>query len=288
MSAPATRVQIFYNYKARGFSEILWNSNIASACVNPNGSATTKLSNYLAKRLPLLNKECEVVYARASVVGSPRQFWIQNLLGQGRVGTNNNKGSAPDDCIVLKLFGGAGIIAPFHLHAFPSSIVQANLLTDLGAFGGLLQSFGDYLSQSPGDGWIINTSISLLTGPRTYYPMATITPNENRGFTFQPPAGFPPYPLLAPGTVISVSGMGNNQWGYNGRKIVTYATTGQVVVGGAIPVGTPVAIGARFFVVPSQAVAISNVVPWELGERKCGKVFGVPAGRRRNTLSLRR
>jgi hypothetical protein len=287
MAAPATRVQIFYNYKARGFSEVLWNTNIASGCVNPVGSAPTKVLSYLAKRLPLLNKECEVVYARASVVGSPRQFTIQNLLGQGRVGQNNEKGSAPDDVIILKLFGGAGSFTPFHLHAFPSKIVQANLLTDLGAYQGLLQSFGDYLKFG-GDGWIINTSISAIPGPRTYYNIGISAPNLNRGYNFIPPVGGAPFPALPIGTVISVSGMGNDQFGYNGRKIITNFQPSAITVGGAIPVGTAVTVGAKFFVVPNNAVAISDVVPWELGERKCGKVFGVPAGRRRNTLSLRR
>jgi hypothetical protein len=288
---PTTKLQIFYNYKARGFSEILWSTLVPSGVLDPNGSVTgRKVDNYLAKRLPMLNNECEVVYARASLVGSPRQFQIRSFLGQGKVGTGPGKGSAPDDVILCKMFGPSGQQGVIHLHAFPSAIVKANVITDLGAYAGLLGDFGNYMvGNAPlqNDGWVINTSISSAPGPRTYFPVGVATASLPRGFFVGQGAG-PAYPVFPPGTVLSFSNMGNNQFGFNGRKIVLHGDATGFQVGGATPVGTAQTPGGRFFVVPSAAVPISQFIPFELSERKCGKVFGVPAGRRRNTLSLRR
>lgn len=289
MAAPPTKVVIYYNYQARGFSETLWNTNSTDKIIDPAGGASPGLiiNKYFAKRLPMMSNKCQAVYARASVVATPRVFDIMPLVGAGKDGQLTDRSSAPDDVILCKMFGATGQQGVMHLHAFPASILDANLLDNLGKFQGKLNDFADYMVNG-GDGWVLNSS-QPSTRPIKYNCSALVLPVTGRGFTIQSPMGGPAFPNTPPGTVISISGAGADQFGFNGRKIVQEqnVTAGTIRVGGAIPVGTPAAT-FQFFVVAPNSVPIKKFQPFELSERKTGKVFGVPVGRRRSTLSLRR
>lgn len=288
MTAPLCKVSIFYNYAGRGFSETLWSSNAPTAIITPNNpTADTPLTRYLKARLLFCCNPIEAVYARCSVVGFPRRFLVQTLLNNNFTGMLSDNGAAPDDCLYMKLFGPNNELGDMHLHALPSKIVKANVLTNLGTYGNALNSFVAYLEGGK-DGWVLNSGLPAPGQNRIKYPVGAMTPTLPRGFTIAKPVGAT-WPSLTPGMTVSISGAGADGFGYNGRKVVTTVDPlgNGFTVGGAAPVGSA-SLQAQFFVVSFLQATIKYAIPSELAERKTGKVFGVPAGRRRNTLSLRR
>lgn len=278
MALPGSKVQFFYNYKGRGISENLWNSGAPGVVIAGAAQA------YLEKRLAMADDDMQCVWVRASDPAVPRKVAFANLFGKGFNGKLGGNGSAPDDAINLRFVGPNQETGRIFIHCFPAKMVKENVVTDLGDFGTALDAFQNYIKSEAG-GWQIFSRRS--TGNlAARVKIATATPLLPRGFQITTADAQD----IARGSLIQVQQCGSAQFGYNGRKVIVDKTADNktFVIGGASPVGTVPAGTGYFYVSPTNAVSIKDSVPVKLTERKTGRVFGEPAGRRGNILSLRR
>lgn len=300
MAAPTCKMSIFYNYQARGFSEQFYLNT------DPIAAGPAKVREYLGERLKLMVPACQAVYARLSTPQNPRVTTFVDLLDAGYVGKYTlpsadvaggfvvPPGSAPDDVVALRLIAASGAPGTMHIHAFPATCIKGTTLAYNDPWFTALQGFRAYLAGTlAGFGNWDQGAVVFGTPPRPVrFAIQTLVPAPPRGYTITIPGTGPLPTEIKPGAIINVAGQGALQYGWGGRKVVITVGTQTFLVGGATPIGSPSA-GTYFTIqrsnfVPLKSGATNGTDIRGLEERKCGEVFGVPRGRRRPVLPLRR
>jgi len=272
----ARKVSIFYRYKTAGFSETLYNTR----SLDDTKSEVTK---YLEKRLAFADDDMEAVYARISDMNNPRSTDFLDLKDTpGMVGKIAEDGCSPDDVILLKSASSGGRSSHFFIHCFPAKFLKQDVVVPNGKWFDLLAAWADYMgSLTAGWGFLA----ALNPGVASRVSISGAAPQSPRGFwiTVEDIAGY------TVGQTITVGGASKDSFGYQGRKQILRINVAEkkFLVGGAKPVGT---IGdSAFFNVLTYSIAHMNKIrPVKLTERKAGRPFGLPVGRRQATLSLRR
>lgn len=272
----ARKVSIFYSYKTAGFSETLYNTRSIP-------DVKTEIPEYLKNRLAFGDDQMVAMYARISDMNNPRITDFLDLTNQpGNVGQIAADGCSPDDVILLKMSSTGGRFSHAFIHCFPASFLKENVAVPNGKWFDKLKAWGDYMGSSKA-GWGILTAARSGVGARV--PIAAAVPVTPRGYVMTVDDASP----YSVGQTLSVGGTSKDSFGYQGRKQVLSVSVGNktVLVGGAKPIGA-IGASAYFNTLTYTVAAIRSVQPVKLTERKCGRPFGLPVGRRPATLSLRR
>lgn len=280
MADAVGRIEVFYSYRGRGFSECFWTAQNA---VKPSDLQPI-VDNYLASRMVLADDDCQATYIRWSRNPMNRVFVVKDLTGDNVFGQQKGAGCAPDDVLFVKLNGTA--LAPatgyFHLHAFPNKNISENLLVLDPVFKAALDSF---FNQMPKFTPQILLRSRVPSVPANRVPILQILPDQPRGMHIKGNAAAG----VAVGDTVQIRNAGAKQYGMNGYKKVTKldgADPASFYVGGVQPVGS-VANGATYEKVTFAATPIDSVQLLRLSKRKTGRPTELPAGRKHNVLSLR-
>src|SRR5579872_535142 len=275
------RVEIFYDYDGRGFSECFWTTQVAT---KPSDLQPI-IDNYLASRMVLAVQECRASYIRWSSNPANRQAVINDLTGQNIVGTLKLAGCAPDDVLFCKFSGGTPpnlVTGWFHLHAFPAKNIKDKLLVLDPTYKPALDSFFNLMPKFTPN-FLIRSRVASI--PANRVPITQGLPNQPRGAHIKGNAAA----TVAVGNVVKIGNAGTKQYGYSGyKKVVALDGTdpASFYVGGVSPIGA-IANGAYYEKVTYNAVQINAVQLLRLSERKTGRPTELPAGRKPNVLPLR-
>jgi hypothetical protein len=222
-------------------------------------------------------------YARISDLNVARKTDFLDLKdAPGNTGKQTVNGSSPTDVILLRGTSENGRSTHFFVHGFPAKLLHEDVVVFDGKWGDLLAAWGDYMG-SKDSPWAFLSASGNTVPNRVHIEAAS--PQSPRGFLITTVAA----PTVAIGDTLAVGGASKDSVGFNGRKQVLNVSIANktILVGGAKPVGD-VGSNAYFTPLTYGLAGFKHIRPVKLTERKVGRPFGLPVGRRSATLSLRR
>lgn len=272
----ARKVSIFYAYKGTGFSETYY----SQAAI---GDVPKAVKEMLKLRLAFADDNMEAKYARISNMNNPRETDFLDLADEaGNVGKIKEDGCSPTDVILLRTRSTGGRQSHFFIHGFPAKYLKEDVVVPAGSWMDKLKAWGDHLGSNLTAWGMLS---ALNGGVPERKEIASASPQSPRGYIITAVAA----PAVAIGNTIAVGGTSKDGYGFQGRKAVLNVDVAakQILVGGAKPIG-PIGTTAYYNLLIYSVARFKDIRPVKLTERKVGRIFGQPVGRRPATLPLAR
>jgi hypothetical protein len=247
------------------------------------GSSTPPLAdtiNLVYYRNQFLSATAIISYARITSAVKRNPYIIQFATSQGALAGP----AAPDFAALLvrQIATSVGYGRHF-LRGIPAANVQEDDYVPTPAFNSALIAWGSYLQ---GGLWGIRSTLNGA-GPRQ--PVTMLSPNGNKGYTFQ----------IVGAQVFNLGDSlvmhGAKVIGYNGTKVIVatpYANPGATgfiyTVGGAAPATTEAPSSSPWATKVNVTYgAINQVITERITHRPPGRIFGSRRGRRNSLVPLR-